>query len=198
MPLLRLCPAPDLEHSRPKHGNRADSIAVPVAFGQLQLLTGRLSVGAHEPGTLFGCAGLDFSYQCRPRYSFSMPVLRLPMRRRLPLLAFLLFWNVGCNDSQPGEIEVFLVSPNGLEAAVIVELDGVFDQISAPASAVVFSEVVDGRTRVAIIMRTYGDVWFSVFVPSVSDPPQARVLEVAGPKNEIRDDVESYALQFGR
>ena len=127
-----------------------------------------------------------------------MPVLLLPMRRRLTLLAFLLLWNVGCSDSQPGEIEVFLVSPNGLETAAIVELDGVFDQISAPASAVAFSEIVGDRTRIAIMMRASGDVWFRVFVPSVSDPPLARVLEVAGPNNEIRDDVESYALQFGR
>ena len=39
---------------------RADSIAVPVAFGQLQLLTGRLSVGAHVPGTLQGVPGTTF------------------------------------------------------------------------------------------------------------------------------------------
>jgi hypothetical protein len=127
-----------------------------------------------------------------------MPTLRLPTRRQLPLLAFLVLWNVGCSDSQPGEIEVFLLSPNGREAAAIVELEGIFDQVTAPASAVVLSEIVDGRTRVAILMRSFGDVWFRVFVPSVSDPPAARVLEVAGPNNEIRNDVEGYALQFGR
>jgi len=120
------------------------------------------------------------------------------MRRQLPLLAFLVLWNAGCSDSQPGEIEVFLLSPNGREAAAIVELEGMFDQVTAPTSAVVFSEIVDGRTRVAIMMRNFGDVWFRVFVPSLSDPPAARVLEVAGPNNEIRDDVEGYTLQFGR
>lgn len=123
---------------------------------------------------------------------------RLPIRRQLPLLAFLVLWNVGCSDSQPGEIEVFLISPNGPETAAIVELEGVFDRVTAPASAVVFSEIVGGRTRVAILMRNFGDVWFRVFVPSLSDPPAARVLEVADPYNEIRDDLEGYAIQFGR
>ena len=127
-----------------------------------------------------------------------MPILRQCLRRHLPALAFLFVWNLGCDDAQPGQIEVFLVSPNGPESAAIVELEGVFDQVSAPTSAVAFSEIVDGRTRIAIMMRAHGDVWFRVFVPSVSDPPAARVLEVAGPTNEIRDDVENYALHFGR
>jgi hypothetical protein len=47
-------------------------------------------------------------------------------------------------------------------------------------------------------MRSFGDVWFRVFVPSISDPPAGRVLEVAGPNNEIRDDVEGYEIQFER
>ena len=107
-------------------------------------------------------------------------------------------WIVACGDSQPGEVDVFLVSPNGPESAAIVELDGVFDRVSAPPSAVAFSEIVDGRTRVAIMMRTHGEVWFSVLVPNVSDPPPGRVLEVAGPTNAIRANVEDYGLQFGR
>lgn len=113
-------------------------------------------------------------------------------------MACVCWWSIGCGDAQPGEVDVFLVSPNGPESAAIVELDGVFDQVSAPPSAVAFSEIVDGRTRIAIMMRTHGEVWFSVLVPNASDPPPGLVLEVAGPSNEIRASVEGYGLQFGR
>lgn len=66
MPLLHLYSTPDVERRQPhRRGegsdrHRADSIAAPVAFGQLQLLTGRPSVGVYEPGMPSGMPGSAF------------------------------------------------------------------------------------------------------------------------------------------
>jgi len=109
-------------------------------------------------------------------------------------------WAVGCDDGPPvpGALTVYVVSPNGRESAAIVELDGVFDQVESAPTSAVFSEVVYGRTRFVVVMRSGGDVWFQVFVPDVNEPPTATVLEVAGPSNDLRADLEGYRLQFER
>jgi hypothetical protein len=124
----------------------------------------------------------------------------MPNFRRLLTFLVVIAWAVGCDDGPPipGAVTVYLVSPNGLESAAIVELDGVFDQVEAAPSAAVFSEVADGRTRIVVVMRSPGDVWFQVFAPNVNEPPTATVLEVAGPLNDLRADLEGYRLQFER
>ncbi len=122
----------------------------------------------------------------------------MPILRRLLTLLVVIAWAVGCDDGPPvpGALTVYVVSPNGLESAAIVELDGVFDQVEAAPTGAVFSEVADGRTRIVVVMRSQGDVWFQVFVPNVNEPPAATVLEVAGPSNDLRADLEGYRLQF--
>ena len=119
-------------------------------------------------------------------------------RRRKFLVVLLMGWGVGCSDGQPvpGELDVFLVTPHQIESAAVVELVGVVDQILSAPSGAVFSEVVDGRTRIAVLMRGAGQVWFRVFVPDVKNPPEFRILEVADGTNAIRPDLEGYRLQF--
>ena len=124
----------------------------------------------------------------------------MPILRRLLTFIVVIAWAVGCDDGPPvpGALRVYVVSPNGLESAAIVELDGLFDQVEAAPSGTVFSEVTDGRTRIVVIMRSQGDVWFQVFVPNINEPPTATVLEIAGPSNDLRSDLDGYRLQFER
>ncbi len=107
---------------------------------------------------------------------------------------------LACSDPQPlpGELDAVLLSPHGREGAASIEVDAVIHQIEAPSSTVVYSDIIDGRTRVILVARSGTHLTFRFLAPDVHRPPDVRILEVASPANELRSGLDGYRVDFAK
>jgi len=110
---------------------------------------------------------------------------------------------VACSDegpvSGPGTLTAALVGPNGAEgAALIVVLGEGVGEITAVGATEVFSEAETGQSRLVLINQAGGDLIFQVAVADTTALPTFVIEQVAGPDDELRADLATYAVEFER
>jgi hypothetical protein len=113
-------------------------------------------------------------------------------------LAFLACGDEGPSEPPPGagDLVVHLISPNGPEGAAV------FETSDAGISGVdcddcdVYHNLVDGTSRIVVLMDGSGEVRFTMSVADRQSPPELQVIEVADPSNQLRDDVSLYAVGY--
>lgn len=98
----------------------------------------------------------------------------------------------------PGTLTATLVSPNGGEGAVLLELtgEGVGD-VALASGGHVFVEGTSPK-RVLLVFDEPGTTRFTVEVPDVGDPPAVRFVEVVAPNNQVRASLSGYKVEFGQ
>jgi hypothetical protein len=96
----------------------------------------------------------------------------------------------------PGALEATLVSPNGPEGAVVLELAGPGLGEVTVAEGEVFGQADGTSTRLVIVRDMPGQIQFRVQVNERSEPPVATVVEVADGTNELRSSISGYQVEF--
>jgi hypothetical protein len=96
----------------------------------------------------------------------------------------------------PGALQAALVSPNGPEGAVVLELAGPGLGEVTVAEGEVFAQADGNTTRLVIIRDIPGQIQFRVQVNERSAPPNATVVEVADGTNELRSSIAGYQVEF--
>lgn len=110
----------------------------------------------------------------------------------------------------PGDIVLTLVSPNGPEAAIVLETtdDGVLDVAlvsvaSAPGGGLAIIPVAgdavhfnaDGISRIVAYLETPGDIALRISVADVNQLPEFQIIEVADGANRLREPLSGYQLE---
>lgn len=116
-------------------------------------------------------------------------------------MAVVLFSPLACADGSteprpPGTLDVVLESPNGPEGALLVEIDGPLQAVETE-SGHLFRNDAEGRTQILIVLESAGEIGFRIGVANGADPPEYRIIEVAGPDDRLRGDLAGYRLSFG-
>ena len=96
----------------------------------------------------------------------------------------------------PGTLGVVLQSPNGPEGALLVEIDGPVQTVETDAGHL-FRNDAEGRTQILIVLESAGEIGFRIGVANRNAPPEYRIIEVAGPDDQLRGDLSGYRLSFG-
>ena len=99
----------------------------------------------------------------------------------------------------PGRLSVTIDSPHGEEGAAVLLLAG--EAVLAVGSAgetEVHAEHVGDETRVVLIHPTGGTLAFELVMAELSRPLVPVILEVAGPDDELRDDLAGYRVELSR
>jgi hypothetical protein len=109
----------------------------------------------------------------------------------------------GCDDgvdpnAGPGDLEVTLESPNGLEGAVLLEFRGGGIQGVTPGTGTLEYEQSGKRTQVMVILENPGTPSFVLSVADTLSPPRVEILEVAAPDNTLRSSLAGYDVRIGR
>ncbi|MGD2047516.1 MAG: hypothetical protein PVH96_14970 [Gemmatimonadota bacterium] len=119
------------------------------------------------------------------------------------LLLGMLVGSVACFDSgappHPGSLTATVQSPNGDEGAAVVRLlgDGVLGVHGAGATEAYSATSADGA-RVVLISMPGGALTFDVEVVDTGRPPSVLFQQVAGPDDELRDDISGYRVLWSR
>ena len=95
----------------------------------------------------------------------------------------------------PGTLTATLVSPNGGEGAVLLELTGEGVGDIALSGGHVFVEGTSPK-RVLLVFDEPGTTRFTVEVPDVKKPPAVRFVEVVAPNNHVRLSLGGYKVEF--
>jgi hypothetical protein len=108
----------------------------------------------------------------------------------------------GCDDevqpiAEPGTIEVVVASPAGAEGAALIEVGAAVSGATSPGGQA-FVRPVGASTRVAIVRTAGGELRVLFDVPDVHRPPEMRLLQVAGPDDQLRADLSGYRLEVSR
>ena len=97
----------------------------------------------------------------------------------------------------PGSFEVRVLSPNGSEGAAVIELTGgVGLGTVSPTGGEVLYEHGPASTMIAIVLDEPGEILFQVRTENVGELPEARVLQVSDPTNQLRPSVSGYEVSF--
>ena len=104
---------------------------------------------------------------------------------------------IGCG-TEPlyRSFDASVISPNGLEGAVVLELEGTYPSVTAPSGSQVFTHAGDGVTRVVIVLTNPGNIEFTLTLDDVGEEPDVRILEVADGANELRMSLRGYRVTF--
>jgi hypothetical protein len=109
---------------------------------------------------------------------------------------------VGCDSfgpqepAGPGAIFVDLRSPNGEEGAAVFEIESPegLGEITS-LGGWLYQEDLEEKIRVVAILTTPGAIQFQVRADDVQDLPVVRVIQVAGPGNELRS-LDGYRVDL--
>lgn len=105
-----------------------------------------------------------------------------------------------CNDGPapgPGAFTASLVSPHGAEGAAVLELVGPGIQGVSGDGARVWGRPGAGDTvTVVVIADEAGSLGFRVAVADTLRRPEARVVQVAGPDDALREALEGYRVEL--
>jgi len=96
----------------------------------------------------------------------------------------------------PGTLQATLVSPNGPEGAVVLELVAPGLGEVTVAEGDVFGQAEGNTTRLVIVRDIPGQIQFRVQVLERSEPPTTTVVEVADGTNELRSSISGYQIEF--
>jgi hypothetical protein len=99
--------------------------------------------------------------------------------------------------SGPGRLQADLVSPNGAESAVVLELVGGRD-LSDPTleGGEVFFEQDGDILRIVGVMDDPGSIRVDIRSEDVAKLPSAAVIQVADGENELRTSLDGYRVSF--
>lgn len=99
--------------------------------------------------------------------------------------------------SGPGRLQADLVSPNGAESAVVLELVGGRD-LGSPAleGGDVFFEQDGNTLRIVAVLDDPGPIRVDLRTEDVAKLPSAAVIQVADGENEVRASLEGYKISF--
>ena len=89
-----------------------------------------------------------------------------------------------------------VISPNGIEGAAVLELDGTFPEVVAPTGTQVFTHAGGAVTRVVLVLTNPGTLEFTVTLDDVGEAPDVRVIEVADGSNALRASLSGYRVEF--
>ena len=110
-----------------------------------------------------------------------------------------------CDDAPPepqpvpGDLVVRLVSPNGPEAAAVLQTrDGGVIEIAVAEGLRAFHWTEDGLTRIVLLRDEAGEIRFAMSVEDWNRPPHLEVVEVADAANRLRAGLVGYEVQIGR
>lgn len=103
----------------------------------------------------------------------------------------------GGPDSGPGALTATVTSPNGAEGAARVTLMGPGIGAVTALQGRAFSHAVGDTVQVVVVNPEGGDLVFSVAVADTTQPPQAVLVEVAGPDDQIRA-LTGYSVEVRR
>lgn len=124
-----------------------------------------------------------------------IPILRLA----LVLLPALAACDGGTGASPAGgEFIAALQSPHGPEGAALLELTGEGIESVAGSSVTLLDLPVNGGRRVMLVREPAGVIEFRVRVAPGNEPPDARVLQVVGPDDQLRPSTDGYAVTWTR
>ncbi len=108
---------------------------------------------------------------------------------------------VACDDDPtppgpvPGDLIVTVVSPNGVEGAVVLETADAGIVGVAADDAQVFHWRAGGLSRVVVLLDQAGDLRFRLSVEDLNRPPQLRIVEVADAANRLRPSHAGYLVR---
>lgn len=129
-----------------------------------------------------------------------MDMKRLSLRATLAVAAMV---TAACSDTAPppgpGTLTATVVSPNGAEGAAIVEVfgPGIGDVGALEGRA--HSEHRGDTVRVVIVRDDAGGgLRFTLAVTDTTQHFTGRVLEVAGPDDQLRLGVSAYSVEVRR
>jgi hypothetical protein len=89
-----------------------------------------------------------------------------------------------------------VISPNGLEGAVVLELEGTFFGVTAPSGSQLFTHASDGVTRVVVVLDNPGNIAFTLTLDDLGEAPDVRIIEVADGANALREPLRGYRVEF--
>jgi hypothetical protein len=98
----------------------------------------------------------------------------------------------------PGTLFGVLVSPDGSEGAVLMDLTGPGLGTVRTSGGVVFTEISGDRLRLLVVRDRAGTIEFSIDVADVRTPPDVAVQEVADGSDQLRTSLEGYRVRFRR
>lgn len=120
-------------------------------------------------------------------------------RLRAAALLALASFAAACSDQLiGGPVEGTLESPNAEEGAAVLELGAVGLGPIAVRGGEAYTNESGNVTRVVIVLRSSGPIRFGVTLPDGVAAPSVRVIEVAGPNNEIRTSLGRYSVSYRR
>jgi hypothetical protein len=107
-----------------------------------------------------------------------------------------------CNDGpaepESGFVSVTLQSPNGPEGGVVFLVKGdAPSRIVSPGGPLFTRQVADG-TSVAVIRDPAGVLGFRMEIPDLGNPPDVEVVEVSGPDDVLRANLDLYSVEISR
>lgn len=115
----------------------------------------------------------------------------------LPLVAGCLPDPVGSGIANPGDMTATLVSPNGNEGSAVLELtSGTILAITTPETYERVYGVPTAPGRIVIVRRDPGQITFRLVADDIDNPPEIRVVEVAGPDDVLRADLSRYSVKL--
>ena len=121
------------------------------------------------------------------------------MATALACAAAVLFWACGEDATQPapvpGDLTVRVVSPNGLEGAVVLQTvqEGIVDITSQVGQAHHWR--AGDVSRIVVLLDEPGEIRFTLSVADLNRPPRLRVVEVADPDNRLRSVLVGYVVE---
>ena len=122
------------------------------------------------------------------------------MRPGFVLLAALAVTAVSCDSTEPkggpGTVTAVLVSPNGLEGAAVLDVNGVVESFTAPNDMSVYTTPSSAGTRVVLVRLTPGELSVNMKVSNTLEPPPVTVVEVADGDDKLRASVSGYQVTF--
>jgi hypothetical protein len=122
-------------------------------------------------------------------------------RRPWTLSAAMVLALASCGDAgpiaAPGDLTATVVSPNGTEGAAMIKVigAGVLDILALDGR--VFSERRGDTTNVVVVNPEGGALRFTISVADTTAPPEAVLVEVAGPDDAIRP-LAGYSVEMVR
>lgn len=124
-------------------------------------------------------------------------------KRHIPTLVIFLAAALvaACDDEMPGPepgwMTVVIESPHEAEGGVVLLFDQPIGRTSQ-GPVRIFRRDVEGGVRVAALREIPGGLDFRVEVEDVHQPPAVELLQVAGPDNELRADLDAYTVELRR
>lgn len=116
-------------------------------------------------------------------------------------LGALLLGAAACGDagpeSGPGTLTASVSSPNGAEGAAMVLLIGEGLGDVSPVDGRVFGLRTGDTLRVVVVNEEGGALRFAVQVPDTTRHPQAVLVEVSGPDDQLRA-MAGYSVELRR